>query len=81
MSIFHTSDNVFFRRLDNGDVEVSQRMRREGCTDDPDTWFKGFVHVVPASIWASVVASVSSKGEDGGRFYQAQAFHDGAALP
>lgn len=32
---------------------------------------------VPASQWASIVASVSAKGEENGRYYDALKFHEG----
>ena len=74
---FHTTDGIFFRRLDNGDVEMTQRNKAPDSTDDPQTWMIGFVHVIPIGIWASVVASVSEGGETSDRFLAADAFHAG----
>lgn len=31
---------------------------------------------IPADHWASIIASVSAKGEDGGRFHEAQKWHN-----
>lgn len=77
--MFHVENNLFFGRLDNGDVRVVM------FKSTPSEWpvvtrqypriFTEFDFTLSASVWPSIVASVSKKGEGDGRFYKAQAFH------
>ena len=59
---FHAKDGFFFKRLDDGDVEV--RWPAGTITFDKDTW-------------ASIVASVSAEGETAASFECASALHEG----
>lgn len=73
--MFHANDGLFFDRNDDGSVTVSVADGfgadpRESVTVDPGTW-------------ASAVASVSHRGEDGPTWREALRFHQGdeAAAP
>lgn len=77
--MFHVSDNLFFGRLDNGDVRILKFKRPPTVWPDVNRVYISadveFDEKVPAGSWPSVVASVSNAGEGDGRFYTAQAFH------
>ncbi len=72
--MFHSTDSVFFRRLEDGSVEISKRTPNA----DPSaiSWPVVWSHVLPKGIWCSAVASVSAKGETGPRWIEACHFHD-----
>ena len=59
---FHAGDGWFFKRLGEGRVEI--RHDSGSIIFDKDTW-------------ASIVASVSSYGENGDTFEHASALHNG----
>lgn len=64
---FHAREGWFWRR--NSDASVTVYV--EGGSElTLDAW-----------SWASVVASVSERGEDGPRFREALAFHGDTAVP
>lgn len=69
ISGFHARDNWFFRREDDGSVHILA----------PDSMGPGAHQVVTldANTWASVVASVSARGETSESFQTARSFHDG----
>ena len=69
--MFHAHSGWYFKRLDDGSVEVTHRKNGPGFGDGEiiDSV------VFDASSWASVVSSVSKEGETGERFYAALAFH------
>lgn len=58
---FHTFDNWRWDRNHDGSVTVQAP--------------SGETHIMPASTWASVVASMSKGGEVDGRYYAALDFH------
>ena len=66
---FHARDNWFFRREDDGSVRILA----------PDTMGPGAHQAVTldANTWASVVASVSARGETSETFQAARDFHGG----
>ena len=61
---FHYKDNWYFQRLQDGTVEIVHR--------DPTAYFK---LTVDKDSWASIVASVSQRGEEDGRYLKALDFH------
>lgn len=63
---FHAGDGLYVERLDDGAVKVRL---------DPTEGF-GHVVVVPADTWASVVAAVCARGENGGTWREARDFHN-----
>jgi hypothetical protein len=67
--VFHSNDHVYFQRHANGDVEISKRPAGPGTSAE-------WIHVVTATIWPSVVATVSARGEGEGRYAVARYFHD-----
>lgn len=71
-SWLHVSEGLFFRRYDNGDVEIGQ---------GPDFNSVAPLQLIPATQWASVVAYVSVGGEDGATYTQAINFHQGEPNP
>jgi hypothetical protein len=66
---FHAKDGWYFRRSANGDVEIF-------VTETPhhESPIARSV-VIDASSWASIVASVCARGEDGATFREALLFH------
>lgn len=65
---FHTNNGLMFQRLDNGDIEV--------YLEEPKTLIKKYSVVIPMTVWASVVCSVSKQGENYRRWMEAQSFHN-----
>ena len=80
--MFHVNDNLFFGRMDAGAVKVMQLLHAPTVwpkADDPPSAFNGnlmFCFIVKAESWAAVMASVSKRGEEHGRYYIAKAFHN-----
>lgn len=70
MTSHHAKDGWSFERLEGGAVRVHW-----GSPEVP------LGVTLTAEEWASVVASVSHAGEEGGRFYDALAFHTGQPKP
>ena len=69
--MFHAKDGWFFQRNEDGSVSIIHNP-----SSSPDQGKAPDV-TIDASVWASVVASVSRSGEENGRFYEALRFHDG----
>lgn len=78
--MFHQANNLFFGRTKDGDVRILK------LNEPPQEWPKmGYSFpentildvTIPADHWASIVASVSSGGEENGRWYNAIDFHKG----
>ena len=78
--MFHQQNNLFFGRTKDGSVRILK------LKEPPPEWPK--IHfkypettildvTIPAEHWASIVASVSSGGEENGRWYNALDFHKG----
>lgn len=67
-SWLHVSDGLFFRRHDDGSVEIGQ---------GPDFNSVAPLQKIPPTQWASVVAFVSHSGEDSATYSQAIDFHQG----
>jgi len=81
MSRFHSHSGWFFERRDDGSVEITRRIPIHDDFRGPvDGWPVEYVRLDP-DTWASVVASVSARGEMDGRFFDAQAFHAGDEDP
>jgi len=59
---FFAIDNWWFQRLENGDVRIGKKR-------------KVYI-IIPNSVWASIVCSVSKSGEEFGRWYIANEFHN-----
>ena len=78
--MFHVRDGLFFGRRADGSVRII-KMKPGYSTDFPVVYQVYPAHMyefditVDENSWASVVASVSSKGESNGRFYEALDFH------
>ena len=68
---FHVADGLYFKRLENGDVVITKA--KGGRDEDPIE----FQIVVTKDAWASTIASVSKLGEQYGRFFLAEKFHNG----
>ena len=60
---FHPKDNWFFQRMDTEGVVKITSHSGDTLVVDPDTW-------------ASIVASVSIRGESAGTQFQAKQFHN-----
>ena len=61
MGKFHAQQELFFERLEEGKVEITFP-NSERVTLNPEAW-------------ASVVASMSARGEDSNTYYEALTFH------
>lgn len=70
MNWFHWIGGVYFRRADDGTVEIG-----EG-PDFDDVTVK---HRIDPNSWASIVSSVSHRGEDHETFTEANRFHMGTS--
>lgn len=71
---FHWKDNWYFMRLENGGV----RIFHEENYVDQDTGIRESdvcLDIDPDS-WASIMTSVSARGETGETFREAQEFHN-----
>ena len=71
--MFHENHGLFFGRLANGDVRI---VKTYDCRDiRPDNVVLD--HVIPASVWASVIATCSKQGEyPNGGHDRALTFHN-----
>lgn len=65
---FHWKNDVYFRRLPDGAVEVTYFDQYNNCPQER-RWR------IPATDWASIVCSVSASGETLDRWDAAQDFH------
>lgn len=63
---FHVSDGLYFRRTEEGDVEIGS---------GPDFDHVTVVQTIAPSSWASVVSSVCKRGEDHTTWTEALSFH------
>jgi hypothetical protein len=81
--MFHFHDNLFFGRRADGSVRIVKFSRPPAHWPNADAINIG-VTVLDVTIdpsgWASVVSSVSAKGEELGRFYEAECFHAGKPI-
>lgn len=68
--MFHAKDGWFFNRREDGSVEI-----RHNPSTQPNVNESALV-TFDANSWASIVSSVSAKGEEDGRYYTALAFHN-----
>jgi hypothetical protein len=70
---FHARDGWYFRREDDGSVHITA----------PDSMGPGAHQVVTLDpeTWASVVASVSARGDNVNTFIAAHRFHEGSEQP
>ena len=66
---FHWSRGMYFRRLPDGGVEVTQT--KEGGGKNDVVWQR----VIPAAEWASIVTAVSKSGETCDGYRAALDFH------
>lgn len=67
MSKFHWRDRIYFERTEDAGVKVTLGGDFEGGGYEMFT--------IDRNSWASIVASMSEKGEGDGRFYDALRFH------
>jgi hypothetical protein len=75
---FHAKDGWYFDRLDGGQVRITKRV--PVLSDDGEyASERAVIEIVELdeNSWASVVASVSEKGEDRDTFDAAQRLHRG----
>ncbi len=66
---FHWSRGMYFRRLQDGAVEITQT--KDGGKTDEVEWQRE----IPPSEWASIVAAVSHRGETDDTHRAALDFH------
>jgi hypothetical protein len=75
VSTFHTQNGLFFRRLEDGSVRVIKT--KDGRPPTIATEFGGNVvcdETLTIHSFASVVSSMSARGEANGGFYDAMDF-------
>ncbi len=79
---FHAQDGWFFRRNSDGSVTIALVSPPHGAmflvdgADDNAIDSAAVRVTLPSTSWASVMASVSAKGETADRFTEAARFHD-----
>lgn len=73
--MFHLTDGLYFEKLADGAVRILKK------ADSQESSPVIFDHMMEASHWASVIASMSHYGEESGGFYRALNFHRGDPLP
>lgn len=80
--MFHFRDNLFFGRCKNGSVRILKFDAPPSEWPDADMAAGHVVFNVTIDefSWASIVASVSGKGEAGGRYYEALHFHNEGSI-
>ncbi len=90
MPLFHSKDGWFFRRLEDGeDGDVHVIKTRDGreprfASDDADEHDPDFLSNIEAQVifdkstWASIVATVSVRGETAKTWEEALRFHNGS---
>lgn len=66
MGWFHVSDGLFFRRVEDGAVEIGR---------GPDFDNVEVIQTIGPSSWASVISSVCARGETYFTYGEATAFH------
>jgi hypothetical protein len=69
--MFHWKDGWFFERMPNDSVMITKR--KDAGMESPIVTRE----IIPSEGWASVVASVSIKGESDRRWFKALDFHNG----
>lgn len=67
--MFHWRDGWFFERMPDGSVMITKR--KDAGLESPIITRE----IIPPGEWASIVASVSIKGENDRRWYTALDFH------
>ena len=73
--MFHVRDGLFFERQPGGAVRILKR------TDARDDAAVVLDIVVDKDAWASVIATMSTHGEENYGYFRALHFHEGTALP
>ncbi len=71
MPIYHWKDNWFFKRGADGTVVVRH--------DNKETHRPDVSLLIPPNEWASIIASVSARGETAEQYAAATDFHNGRA--
>ena len=80
-TMFHWNDNMYFGRHYDGGVRIlkfSAPLNQGEWPKVTESYHDVNVILdvtIPASQWASIVASVSKSGEQDGRYYKAEKFH------
>ncbi len=69
ISSYHIADGWKVERLGNGDVRIIAGTEHLAAGEHP-------IVAVNDSVWASIVASVSARGENGETHSQAMEFHN-----
>lgn len=74
---FHSRDGLYFARTVTGDVIVTIEVPVHDGTGNFHEGHRAVLHriVLPQDEWASVLASVSARGETGETWQQARDFH------
>ena len=66
---FHWRDDIYFKRLENGDVRLKTTDTFNGIP-----FFKNVI--IPSNEWASIISSMSINGEADGGWEKAKKFHN-----
>jgi hypothetical protein len=76
---FHAHSGLYFERRESGDVVVSKRvpvLDVAGRALNPPAFAVVEQWTLEDATWASVMASVSARGETGGTWQEAREFHN-----
>jgi len=78
--MFHSEDNLFFGRLQDGSVRIlkfDSNVALESYPKVEDSYPNALFDVtIKPNHWASIIASVSFMGEEHYRYYKAMEFHN-----
>ena len=81
-AMFHYGNNLFFGRRADDSVRIVQLRETQQEYPSADATLEGtlFDVTVDADSWGSIISSVSAKGEESGRWYEAMDFHHGRRI-
>ena len=72
---FHVKHGLYFRRLNDGGVMIFKREKIEATWNCKGYDCTTFIEIINSDVWASVICSVSDKGENLERWNEIKKFH------
>ena len=79
MNCFHWRDNLFFKRLDDGSVQITTKIEPNKYDHETQQSIRYEMirhqYIIPPNEWASIIASVSLCGETSEKYCTSVDFH------